>query len=193
MEIKQDPTTSGIKIIEMPHPYLAGVICRSNGEVFVPANYHHKGHWTYGYRGHKGYCQVNISKKTYAVHRLMAETFLQCPIPDGMQIDHIDRCPSNNAKDNIRIVTPSENCRNRSTCVKEMADVVSSAADRRGYQRAYWANRPKHREKRNAYMRTYYANNPEQRAKARAYNHAYYAKKKAQGRAHNDAALSIRL
>jgi hypothetical protein len=34
-------------------------------------------------------------------------------IPDGMQVDHIDGNPSNSRIDNLRVVTPKENSRNR--------------------------------------------------------------------------------
>ena len=33
-------------------------------------------------------------------------------IPEGYEIDHIDRNPSNNALNNLRLVTPSENAKN---------------------------------------------------------------------------------
>lgn len=34
-------------------------------------------------------------------------------IPEGMQIDHIDRNPNNNCITNLLCVTPKQNCRNR--------------------------------------------------------------------------------
>lgn len=139
------------------HPYLEGVLCRSDGAIFIPANGGNKAHSTFGYRRRDGYREVRIARKLYLVHRLMAETFLQCPIPDGMQIDHIDRDRSDNSVDNLRIVTPSENCRNKSGCVKGMESVVSPAVDKNAYRRALYANSSKYREGQKARQRAYQA------------------------------------
>lgn len=51
-------------------------------------------------------------KQTTYVHRLVYEAF-KGEIPEGMQIDHIDRNKRNNNPDNLRVVTRSENCNNR--------------------------------------------------------------------------------
>ena len=42
-------------------------------------------------------------------------TILKGPIPDGMHIDHIDRDPSNDRIENLRLVTHSANMWNRKT------------------------------------------------------------------------------
>lgn len=54
-----------------------------------------------------GYCRITISKH---VHRLVAEAFLEKP-DDNKKcwVDHIDGNRSNNAVENLRWVTPSEN------------------------------------------------------------------------------------
>lgn len=49
--------------------------------------------------------------KHISVHRLMWEVFYG-KIPEGYEIDHIDRNPSNNALNNLRLVTHSENAKN---------------------------------------------------------------------------------
>lgn len=138
------------------HPYLAGVLCRSDGAIFVPScGPGPSSHWTFGWPyGKDRYLAVMIAGRQYKVHRLMAETFLQYPIPDGMQIDHIDRNRVNNAKDNIRIVTPSENNRNRAVYSK---CGISSVYDKAAYQRARYANDPEYREWRKARTRAYRA------------------------------------
>lgn len=66
----------------------------------------------------KGYKFVRLSngcgkRKHFRVHRLVYETF-KSDIPDGFQIDHIDRNKANNSIENLRVVTGSENCRNTS-------------------------------------------------------------------------------
>lgn len=44
----------------------------------------------------------------YAVHRLIAETFIG-PLPDGWHTCHIDGDNTNNRADNLRYATPAEN------------------------------------------------------------------------------------
>ena len=53
---------------------------------------------------------ANGSKKgkIYLIHRLMWEAF-NGPIPEGYQIDHIDRDKQNNKLSNLRLATASEN------------------------------------------------------------------------------------
>ena len=95
---------------EKIHPTV-GVLVRSNGEVFVPANGTKKAHWTFGCKNGRGYLTVQINGKAYLVHRLVAEAFIG-PIPDGCQIDHINRNRQDNRCENLRIITPSGNNRN---------------------------------------------------------------------------------
>ena len=46
------------------------------------------------------------------IHRLVYETF-NGEIPEGLEIDHIDRNKHNNKPENLRLVTRSENMANR--------------------------------------------------------------------------------
>lgn len=52
-------------------------------------------------------CKDGNSKK-YLTHRLEWTAFYG-PIPEGMQINHIDENPHNNTLDNLSLATPSEN------------------------------------------------------------------------------------
>lgn len=55
-----------------------------------------------------GYCRITITKH---VHRLVAKAFLDDPEnKDQCWVDHIDGNRSNNDVNNLRWVTPSENC-----------------------------------------------------------------------------------
>lgn len=60
-----------------------------------------------------GYMRVIMLGREYYVHRL---AWIVChgPIPDGMEIDHIDRNPSNNRIKNLRLASRSQNEANAS-------------------------------------------------------------------------------
>ncbi|EKN5985633.1 HNH endonuclease [Yersinia enterocolitica] len=60
----------------------------------------------------KGYLQVTLSRKPYRVHRIIWEMH-NGPIPEGMQIDHIDHNRVNNRLNNLRVVTNKQNNQNR--------------------------------------------------------------------------------
>lgn len=95
---------------EKLHPTL-NILVRSNGEVLVPATKRHYAHWTFGYNCN-GYRSIYYKGKAYFVHRLVVEAFIG-PISEGLEVDHIDRNRSNNTVTNLRIVTSSQNARNR--------------------------------------------------------------------------------
>ena len=59
-----------------------------------------------------GYQRIGMDYKEYYCHRLAWE-FVNGPIPDGMDIDHIDGNPSNNAISNLRLATRSQNNENQ--------------------------------------------------------------------------------
>lgn len=158
-----------MKVVD--HPYLAGVKCREDGAVWIPAS-GRAGcpHWTFGASMNRGYRVVCIQRKHCLVHRLICEAFHGVCPPDKCQADHINRDKSDNRSENLRWVTRSENQRNRAVCLEAMKDVVSVTVDRNAYYRALRANNPKYRERENAYSRTRYATDPEyrERKKARA-------------------------
>lgn len=70
----------------------------------------------------KDYLRVNLTNNdgiqhNHLIHRLVAEAFIG-KIPKDMQVDHIDRNKLNNNLKNLRIVTTSENNRNKSKFTK---------------------------------------------------------------------------
>lgn len=54
-----------------------------------------------------------LIKKTWSLHRYIMIKILGNDISSKVPIDHIDNNPLNNTRENLRIVTISENCRNR--------------------------------------------------------------------------------
>ena len=61
-----------------------------------------------------GYLMAHLSKngksKHYLVHRLVWEAF-NGPVPDGLEINHINEDKTDNRLENLNLMTPSENCR----------------------------------------------------------------------------------
>lgn len=93
------------------HPTL-GIMVRSDGLILVPASRKFPEHWTAGVEHHTGYKRVCINYKSYTVHRLIAETFLE-NLENKTQVDHIDHDKSNNDVSNLRWVTHTENQYNK--------------------------------------------------------------------------------
>lgn len=62
----------------------------------------------------RGCCETHILNKRHQVHRLVAYAFNLSQLNGQIEVDHIDRNPGNNSVENLRWVTPKENCANRS-------------------------------------------------------------------------------
>lgn len=58
--------------------------------------------------------RARVEKKKQKLHRVI----MGCVAGDGRVVDHIDRNPLNNSKSNLRLVTKSENSRNKKTSGK---------------------------------------------------------------------------
>ena len=65
-----------------------------------------------GQRKSHGYYLVTAGGVTYKAHRVIYE-LLVGKIPEGMQIDHVDRDRSNNRFENLRLVCSADNMRNK--------------------------------------------------------------------------------
>ena len=62
----------------------------------------------------KGYIQVNLNGKPYLKHVLIAKQFIENDDPDHkIQVDHINHDRTDNNIENLRWITPSNNCRNK--------------------------------------------------------------------------------
>lgn len=79
-----------------------------------------------------GYLRVKCNKKMRLVHRIIYEMEIG-PIPDGMQVDHIDHNRLNNYPSNFRLVTNAINCKNQTKRITNTSGVTG----------VYWHTRDK--------------------------------------------------
>lgn len=75
-----------------------------------------------------GYLRIGIDGRIYYIHRLVW-LIERGPIPEEMEVDHIDHNPANNRIGNLRLVTSSGNRRNRSR----------DSRNKSGITGVYWA------------------------------------------------------
>jgi hypothetical protein len=80
----------------------------------------------------KGYCFIKINGQLYQASRL-AWLYVHGIDPGDLTVDHIDRNPSNNAIDNLRLATLSEQAFNRSSTNQLNVRGVSYVASRHVY------------------------------------------------------------
>lgn len=76
-----------------------------------PAAWIEKGESAANYCDKMGYWKVTIGGKKYLAHVIVWEMH-NGPVPDGMQVDHIDHDPSNMRIENLRLVDNTENHHN---------------------------------------------------------------------------------
>ena len=77
------------------------------------------------------YLSVDISGNRVLIHNIVAVLSSGGPIPDGMVCDHIDGDKHNNDESNIRIVSPTVNNLNVSTCNKRSKSKEISITQKR--------------------------------------------------------------
>ena len=119
--------------VALKHPTL-GVLVREDGTVFNKSTGNHplyrwvKGSNSYGYR------LIQIDKKHYLVHRLVAETFIE-NIENKPTVDHINRDRSDNRVENLRWATFKEQADNTSSVINRIDYGFRSCDDRASYDR----------------------------------------------------------
>lgn len=103
----------------------SGLFVSRDGEVYVPKSGNINAHFTYGTYNHN-YRQVMYKGKCYYIHRLVAECFI--PNPNNyVEVDHIDRDPSNNNVTNLRWADRSIQMKNRRKFTSQNNTALSKA------------------------------------------------------------------
>lgn len=76
-----------------------------------------------GWKDEHGYVYIRFMGKLRQAHRIIWEMH-HGPIPEGMEIDHINHVTDDNRIENLRLVTRKENCKNVSMSVTNKSGVV---------------------------------------------------------------------
>lgn len=108
-----------------------------------------------------GYRKLKIAGKTRLLHQLVMECFGPPKPSEKHQIDHINRDKLDNRIDNLRWVTPRENCNNRRTS-NPIGERSIDFPNEKEYQRYY---NKKHIEKIGLEARRKYAREQYHRTK----------------------------
>lgn len=147
------------KILKIPHPTIPDVIVASDGQIYLPKSGNNKAHWTYGSLMSNGYRCVRIYKKSYFVHRLVAETFI--PNPENKPfIDHRNHIRDDNNVENLKWVTAKENQNNtvRNKPVgKRRCDFDNQQEYEAARARDRYINEPGYKEYHRDYLRNWRA------------------------------------
>ncbi len=85
---------------------------KSKKQLKIKLDFHHSQKGYYTTFVHIGGRSKNQKTIRVMIHKAVAECWLG-DIPDGMEVDHIDRNPHNNDYRNLRYVTKSEQMKNR--------------------------------------------------------------------------------
>ena len=86
-----------------------------------------------------GYIRIRRGKKQHYLHRLIWEELVG-PIPAGMQIDHIDGNKLNNSIENLRVVSPEVNCKNKVKLSRNQTGTTGVQLRAGRYWRATWTS-----------------------------------------------------
>jgi len=85
------------------------LVCYPNGTILRFDKRSKK--WTVckGSKSKAGYLVINIDRKIYLIHRVLAHAFGILDLHSLLEIDHIDRNPLNNCIENLRPATRQQN------------------------------------------------------------------------------------
>lgn len=116
---------------------------------------------------------IKIEGRTYHLlnHRVIYCLLTKQDIPEGFQLDHIDRNRQNNNIDNLRLLVPKENCLNKSKGKNNTSGVTGVHWDNLGFWRVKWSEGGK--TKRKSFVPSkLFPSLPEQEAKELAFSEA---------------------
>lgn len=88
-----------------------------------------------GFKHSHGYIAVSVDSKLLLAHRVIWE-MLRGAIPEEMEIDHVDKCRTNNSIENLRLVSRIENLRNKGMYKCNTSGVTGVVFNK---QRSKWA------------------------------------------------------
>lgn len=86
------------------------------------------------------YWRTRVKGKCKLCHIIIMELHIGGPIPDGMEVDHIDRNSFNNKIENLRLVTRQQNVCNTG-CRSDSTTGVKGVSFREGRRKPYVAHR----------------------------------------------------
>lgn len=109
------------EIVTKPHPYIEGLLVRSDGMVYLPKSGGHNARWTKGccvrHNNIIQYYELRFKNRRYYTHRLIAETFIP-NIENKPYVIFKDGNKSNIVADNLYWSDYSENAKKASTTCK---------------------------------------------------------------------------
>lgn len=75
----------------------------------------------------QGYIRVGVDRNVFAAHRLCWKIYHRKDIPVGYEVDHINQDRSDNRISNLRLVTMSQNMRNKTKYRSNKSGIVGVA------------------------------------------------------------------
>jgi hypothetical protein len=91
-----------------------------------------------GSQHNQGYWQIGVDGKMYLAHRLVW-IWLHGSVPDGFDVDHINRVRDDNSEKNLRLATRSQNLRNVERTRWSTSGLLGARFDKRRQKKPWYA------------------------------------------------------